>query len=1070
MLVAAAILATMNLKRVPTPDLLLGDRKLTYSRLKAVTKPYGAIGTKNLDGFYRLTLAPTANRSVAISKLRRAGVDYVLAGSSAQVDTQSAPSVRAHITYLHAMDSLREDRNERDRDHDRGSKAEGEEKEGSGEFFESLEWFLRFRVGPNGQIDKKQYMDAAAHRDQMPPSTWTKQGSYAPGANFVNIGPKNVSTPYTQYMSTGPVSGRKNGIAYAASNTNIYYVATAGGGVWKTTNGGTTFVPLSDKWPFLNTTGIAVSPTNYNVCYVGTGDYYGNFSKNSFGLMRTADGGSTWTNSGDSGMRDGVISRIIVDPTTNTHLVCSVGKSGANNSQLHYSNDSGATWTPSNSPGGDWDDLDISTGGVYYAAGSYPNSTGGIYRSTDKGVTWTAVTNPCVNPQPALEIACSKVSATTLYLLATGDEKIYKSVDSGASWTEITGNFPNGYAGNPTYNWSQASYDYHISCGMDGAVDLLFVGLITVAMSRGGNTSWVDIGRAYESALPNSVHSDQHSFAMNPSNPRQVLFGGDGGLFRFTQNAGLTTGTWVPLNTQFSDFLVYEMGVSPAGDAYIQGGCQDNFTPSARANYGAWTGLPAGDGCWTGFASTGQNFATGQFGGCYLFANLTTTAYTSIKPNTTAFETGFFAPFVYAEVSPRVYAGAGTLWRYNNNSTWTNFGVDITPFAPAQGEPTNVVTELECSKTDKSVVYSGSSYGEVFLIKANGTTYKQIDNANIDRSIGAIDTAWNNPYDVIVGLMGASNGNPRLWRCTNTQATTPVWTAVAGTGASGLPDVPINGIERDPFDLNRWYVATDVGCFMTTSAGAVWTNMSAIGLPNVLSQAIYVNPSKTNLFVATFGRGIWKIPLVTTPNVFTASGKVTTAAAVGVPNVTMKLFKWKTSTVTVNTAPNAAIPDMDPNGVTCPLNMVANAKISNLNAYVKITHQIPNDLTIYLVHPSGVYTKLWSSDLPVAPDLTRNFQTGFFNGLSSVGQWKLVVVDNGPLVTGVVNNFNLTIQYDGYVQQTTTLTSATGTYSFPGLEAGQYDIIPVLTGKTFTPGAKVFNLGPSLANIDFIRN
>ena len=1031
MLALSILTAAAWTRTISTPDLLLGDRSSEKASVIRAAKHFGNVEGVGKDGFVRLKLKAGVSTKEAEKGLKRRGVRFVLPGSSASVDMESVPSLHAHTAYLKALHELQKKREKRE--------AREDEDEAGGEFYESLEWFIRLRSGKSGKIDKRMYQD---------------------------VGPKNVSTPYTIYMSQGPVSGRKNGLAYAPSDSNVIYIASAGGGVWKSVNGGTSYFPLTDNWPFLNTTSVAVHPTDPKVVLVGTGDYYGNFSTNSFGIMKSTDGGATWKNVGDSGMRGACISKIIIEPTNPNIVVCTCGKSGANDSQIHRSVDGGNTWSPvPTSPLGNWDSMDRSTGGIYYASGTLPGTSGGLYKSTDKGATWTAITNPAdpATAQAAIDICCSKVNANIVYLLLPTEQKVYRSTNAGTAWVEITGNFPNGSAQDPNYNWSQGSYDHHINCAKDGTTDLLFVGLITVAMSRGGGASWVDVGRAFAPALPNNIHSDQHSFAMNPALPTQCLFGCDGGLYEFTLTPGKTTGVWQARNSTFSDFLVYEMAVSNAGVQYLQCGCQDNFSPSSRGNFGAWTGVAAGDGAWAGYQPSGENFATNQNGGIFLFKTLTAATSSYIRTTDKAFVSGFFAPYVYAENPPKIYGGGNTLWRYTGTGqTWTNFGVDITPYQPQPGELLNLVTELETAKSAPSVVYSGSTNGEVFLIKNNGTQYRQIDNLHIDRSVGAIDTSWTNPYDVMVGLMGDRNGNPRLWRCTNTQATTPIWTSVSGVGAAGLPDAPINSIKRDPYNANTWYVATDVGCFMTTNAGVLWTSMASLGLPNVLSETLVVSPDKKWLFVGTFGRGIYRAPLLATATVFSATGHLATVAGAKVVGNPVQLLKSKTVTVAVKTTPNTPIPDGDPNGVYIPIAITANGVVRNVSVSFSITHYAPNELVIWLVGPNGTYTEIWSSQLPVAPNLSLTIPITFFNGIASRGNWQLFVRDSMPFLAGTVNTYNLQVQYDSYVQVGLMNSDVNGNYAFANLDAGEYRLVPQNKGKSFTPASKTFSLGPNL--------
>ena len=1012
-----------------------------------------------------LSLRSGVSAQKAEKFLRKHGVQFVLPASSATVAKDSARSLRAHSSYLRARTALHPgkmaDREE----------IGGHDREQGGDFYESQEWFIRLR---GGKLDRQANIRAALHRDNMPAAQWRGFHPDVPSSTFSPLGPLKSSVPYTQYFSGGPISGRKNGIAYAPSNTNIIYVASAGGGVWKSINAGASFVPLSDNWPFLNTTSVAVHPTNPNVVLVGTGDMYGSFSPNSFGIMRSADGGKTWLNVGDQGMREGTISRLKIEPTNPNIVICTVGQN-PNGSTIHRSVDGGLTWAPVATPLGNWTGLDRAIDGTYYATvvSVDASTAGAVYRSSNLGATWVAVTNPAdpATPEQAMDIACSKVNASIVYLMLNSENVIYRSANKGVSWTDITGNFPIDATGTPNYNWSQSDYDYVLNCAKDGNTDLLFAGLITVALSRGGGANWVDVGKAYADNPPNNIHSDQHSFAMNPALNNQMLMGCDGGLYQFTLTPGKTTGVWKPLNNTFNDYLVYQFSISPTNANYIQCGCQDNASPASRNNFTSWTGLGGGDGSWTGFQANGQNFVTSQNGDINLYTGLNTFDGNDIKTTSSAFVTGFFAPYIYAEATPKIYGGAKTLWRYTGvGTTWTNLGVSITPTAPAAGDPPNVANTLERAKSDASVVYTGSTLGEVFLVRSNGTLYKRIDNQTLfqGRTIGALDTAWANPYDVIVGLMGASTGTSRIYRCTSTNLTRPVWTSVSGSGITALPDAPVNAIARDPNDANTWYVGTDVGCFMTTNAGASWASMSPLGIPNVLCTSMHVSPAKDFLYVGTFGRGIYKAPLAPATTKFSVTGNLSTDLANLVVGAPVNLYQVKTSTATVSSSPNAGVPDNNANGVSLPLAVTTAATVRNASLSIKVTHPSPQDLEIWLIAPTGVKTLLWSAQTVLPPNLNLALPTTFFNGLSTAGTWKVFVKDTAAGDAGVVNSISLSLQYNSNVLLTSTTSDANGNYTFSGLPAGLYEIIPVNQGKAYTPSNVTFNLGPS-GTYDFTR-
>ncbi|HMS55968.1 MAG TPA: hypothetical protein PKA27_11265, partial [Fimbriimonadaceae bacterium] len=493
-----------QLKSVQVPDLLVGSKTVKFEQIQVATQGLATLAPLGPDGFAELTLNDPKNRIPVKQRLAKLGKVSVYNISARRVDQSSLPSVRNHIAYM--RDSL----------NIRGLSDEGE----SGvDFYEALEFYLQARVGPDGRINRDDYKRAVAQRDALPAAVWGDPRQRIATSAFSNIGPKNTSTPYPIYMSNGPISGRKNGIAIAPSNPNIIWVASAGGGAYKSIDGGVTWTAMFDKQAMLHTSCVAIDPTNPNIVHVGTGDYRGFFQAQTQGVLKTTDGGINWTAVGDNGdLRYRVVSRIIVDPTTPSNIVITTGKDGSNDSYIYRSTNSGSTFTRMNVPAANWDDLEIGIDGSYWAVATLQNTGGGIYRSTNKGATWTALTNPVVNVQPALEIGLSKVAAGRAYLLATGDKKIYKTTNFGSTWTDVTGNFPMGTTENAEYNWSQKDYDYHIGCSKDGTTDLVFVGLITLAMSRGGTGTWTDIGRAYQESAPNYIHSDQHCMTVSPAN------------------------------------------------------------------------------------------------------------------------------------------------------------------------------------------------------------------------------------------------------------------------------------------------------------------------------------------------------------------------------------------------------------------------------------------------------------------------------------------------------------------------------------------------------------------------
>lgn len=1034
--------------------LLVGEKGGTLAKVSMAAKGLGNVERQLPDGYFRLVLNPGVKGATAKSTLKKRGMDYVFDFDASCVDTTDLYSVREHIEYLEARHKLNA----------KPVKKKSNEPEETGvDFYEALEAYLRVRVGPDGKLNKAEMDLAIRQRDALPPASMGGGSSNAPYSIWAFVGPKNVPIPYSTYYGTGPLSGRKNDIAISPSNPSVMYVASAGGGIWKTTNAGTTWTPCSDKWAYLHTSSVAVHPTNPNIVLAGTGDYNGFFGKQTQGIMRSTDGGSTWTQVGTPTMKLECITKIIFNPANPSEVVCASGKGSTTQSGgIYKSTNGGVTWVAT-TWGADFDDMELGPTGTLWFAGVHPahNNTGYIFRSTNFGTSWTAApSNPCVNNQPALDIAVSRINGNTIYLLSTGDEAIYKSTDGGTTWSNIKGNFKNGYTGNANYNWSQKTYDQWLGCAVSGGQDILICGLIGINQSTGGGASWVDISRTYEQTAPNYVHSDQHSYAVHPTNQNIVYIGCDGGIFRYTYAANPTAANWTSLNATIYDMQHYQMSLHPTDLTYIMSGTQDNSSPSARGNLTNWTNLYAGDGAWSDFDQTnpGIHFTGSQNGSVWRYTSATDPSPDYISPP--GWQGGFIAPAVFAGTGgSQIYLAGEDLQRWVSGTTWTTVKTGLTSGG------NNYATTIGKSPNNTNVLYTGSTDGVIWRTLDNGATWKQIDDANIDRPVGDIAVSYTSDTDVLVGLQGT--GPNHLWRCTNTSAAVPVWTNVSGN----LPHTPINAVCFDPHNAGRWYVGTDIGVFMTSNSGASWTNLTYLGLPNVHVNALRVSKNKAYIYAATFGRGIWRIQTTSTPNPFSITGTVRTVGGAAFAGVSVALKKWREYSLTYTNSTPVNIPDNNTTGITSTLPISLNYPMTGGTLYLNITHTFRGDLEIILEAPDGSQWVVQNTSGDATDNIVGNFDFNkFASGLIATGTWKLKIRDLFPGDTGTLNSWKVMPKFFTYVTQSTTTTNGSGVYTFPGLDAGKYYVIPSFTGKTWTPAYRIMNVGPSRTGQDFQAN
>lgn len=742
------------------------------------------------------------------------------------------------------------------------------------DYLEAYLWRMRQRAYPNNRVDWSAYPRAYAQQKRMPAASSGDRLRPAP-QRWEFLGPTNLPVPYQIYYGQGKTNGRINGVAFSPT-AGTYFLAAAGGGVWKTTNSGVTWTPLSDGWTNIKVSSVAVHPTNPNIVYAGTGDFDGGFSSYGFGVMKSTNGGTTWTNLGASQFSGASIQKILIDPENPNLLTLTLGK-GLTSGKVFRSTDAGVTWTTAISTTAHWCGLSYGalSGGnrVYYAAGE---GTGGqVWRSLDRGATWTKLNPPLgTGYQDGIDVAASLTAPNTVYLLSGANEKVYKSTDAGATWTDTTNNFPADDQTGDRYNWSQEWYDLHIACSTNpsNGQDMVYVGLIDFVASRDGGATWQSVGRTYTSGA--LTHNDQHCMAVNPTNPNDVLVGNDGGIYRLAYTP--SSGTWAfdtTVSARLGITQFYRAAFHPTDPTRMLGGTQDNATPAALGDLGNWDNVGGGDGgfCAINPQNPSVQYTTSQNLFLYRTGNQWTTT-TSITPNFGTDRKAFIAPITLDASNPdRLYAGTNFLWRYTDStSTWT----------PRLGNQqlasgTGTLSYIAVAPTDGNRIYTGAGSSDVWTTPDGGNTWTQIDAGLPNRFVTGIHVNSANAKSVLVGFSGTGTGH--LWLCADTTASPPVWTNVSGSGATGLPDIPLNGITSDPTDttFRKWYVGTDVGVFATTDGGATWTNATApLGLPNVEVDDVTVVRGTGYLMANTFGRGMWRLQLPSLQTSFSVAGTV----------------------------------------------------------------------------------------------------------------------------------------------------------------------------------------------------
>ncbi len=670
-------------------------------------------------------------------------------------------------------------------------------------------------------------------------------------------GPVNMPPPYEWGFGNGDMIGRVNDAVIDPNNPDTIYIASAGGGVWKSIDGGNSWVPLSDKWPLLPTSCVVVDPANSNVVYCGTGDILGGPG---IGIMKSTNGGQSWTSEGQSIFGTNSVRKVLVDVNNSNTILAGYGGPGAGG--IARSTDGGTTWTSVLQVPGTISDIAYSIpnaqGQRYlYASSENGGNAGGIYRSSNDGLTWSLVgANMGIG---TCDVAPSATDANTVYAYDYYHQTVMMSTTAGSSWTDIGGSLSqNGGA------WGQGWYDYYIRCSQQSGHDVVYVGLLDIweynGASVGGVPQWTSLLNTYNGN--DLAHTDQHGMEFDPHNPAHMLIGNDGGVYSMTVNG--TTASTTSLNAGLVITQFYGVDINPAEPGWILGGCQDNGSETSNVggpgntDTSSWTAVGGGDGFMAIIDST--NPAT-QYYTVYDNSITETMDYWAgqfdISPTITAGEPQpFYTPLYKDPNQSVIFTATDHLYKYNANTfTWT---ADLGGTKLTSGGLVDVVA---VAPSNSNVIYTGSNDGKIYMSTNGGTSWNAIDGSKFF-SVSSIDVLASNPNSILVGGNGVDGGH--VYTCLNTAS--PTWNNIDGTGLWALPNMYVTAVARNPYDpTNVLYAGTDNGLFYTTDGGAQWYSANKVSnLPDAQVTQIHatmgtgVETGKAFLTVSTFGRGAWQ--------------------------------------------------------------------------------------------------------------------------------------------------------------------------------------------------------------------
>jgi len=727
----------------------------------------------------------------------------------------------------------------------------GEIKEGPSSLAKTLER-LKLYAYPNDHADWNKLKLARDHIKWMSRAKdfrWLSPIP-APTSDWEFIGPRRFDTGGGKW-----VSGRINAIAIDPVNNAIVYVGASGGGVWKTFDGGVTWQPLSNTWPFEEISSIAIAPNDNALLYVGTGDFQG-WSSRHFGLMKSTDGGISFINIPAGEAADTSISGIVIDPDDSSIVTICGGRGRTRYGFVWRTINGGVNWVRVVNVPAEWAKIVIGKDDGNGTRAMYVvgwNGGGGvIYRSLDRGANWVEIFPPWMAGQWGISVAVSLIDPKRVYVMAGADRKVYTSDDYGNdnTWTDVTDNLRQD-----DFEWSQLWYDWDLACGSTaGRVshDVLFVGLLHLNYWDSILRSWVGIP---------SGHDDQHVIAVDPKDPNRFLLGNDGGIYELTRIAAGWDVT--SLNGSLGITECYRGHASQHNLQICLAATQDNAVGSSQKNLNSWGQVfpPTGGDAMAGYVSPTNPLVQFVEGGVAFWGiSRTDDGWSTQKEITPPAEADrrepFSMPITMDVDGTRLYWGSNYLWiRDEATGNWSS-RVGGQKLAGGTDE---AVKAIGVAPSNRERVYTGSADGQLWKGDGPNWIWNQINAGLPDRSITCVSVHPTNQDDIIVSLAGTGSGH--IWRCRDTSRIPMLWEDISGGGSDALPDIPAVGIVRDPRAPDEmFYAGTDIGVFYTGDGGKHWTDLTIPhGLP--AAQLSDLQLVGRNLYAMLFGRGVWRLRL-----------------------------------------------------------------------------------------------------------------------------------------------------------------------------------------------------------------
>lgn len=712
---------------------------------------------------------------------------------------------------------------------------------------------------PTPEILYEQNIGTANARDRKnSQSARTQATSLAQATVWEERGPSNVAGR-TRAMLFDPADATKKKV----------WAGGVSGGLWfnnDITNAATSWNKVNDFWDNLSISCIAADPNNNQVMYVGTGEF--EFFVRGGGIWKTTNGGTTWarltTTTNFYEIRD-----IVVRNESGTSVVYAAVNPAFGDDNpvytggLYRSADGGSAWTQvlpsviggkSNLP----TDIEIAAdNSLWVGTKAISGSNSTIYQSST-GVAggWSSKFVSTFTGQIELGTAPSNASLVYAILEDQGAvASILKTINTGVAWSSITEpqdadtNIPA-----EDFTRGQAWYDLTIAVHPTNANEVI-VGGIDLFKTTNGGTTWAQLSKWWPGIAVTApvVHADQHEILYRPGFPNEAIFGNDGGVYYGNNlNAGTSSASILSRNLDYNVTQFYTGALHPIVKNYMLGGTQDNGTQKfTQPGFGVTAEAYGGDGgaCFIDQLNPAFQIVSYVYNDVHLSVDGGATF--NIKLLDDANSGNFINNGDYDSNQKILFMAkdATSIYRLKNVTTTHTVG-QIT--IPGLG---SIVTAMRGSPfiTTQSNLYVGTDAGRVFRIinaQATSPTISEITGAAFP--MGTISSIAFGASENQITVTFFNYGVVSIWESRDGGTS---WQNKEGN----LPNMPVRWVEYHPQNSDQAYIATELGVWSTDNinvASPVWNSTNG-GLANVRTDMLRIRKADGTLMASTYGRGVF---------------------------------------------------------------------------------------------------------------------------------------------------------------------------------------------------------------------